>query len=253
MITILRFIWIWVYEISPILYSRVSVLDERLKTIASSLEHHLDVWKKKDDFLQSYKAVVDYIQIILKMDLTEDEILRVITSSYTNDFSHTLQNGNQVWKELIFFGLNLFCQIQLMFPLTAMMNHSCQPSISRTITTVSNNKQDMMQFKMRVVAAKPLSQGEQIYNSYIDILDPIQVRQKHLALTKQMVCGCTRCSDPTDLGSYGSAVLCQKCQVRGIFGLFMFATWLAIIIELDLIIIPINTRKWRDFQEVSTQ
>ena len=130
-----------------------------------------------------------------------------------------------------------------MFPLTAMMNHSCQPSISRTITTISNNKQDMMQFKMRVVAAKTLSQGEQIYNSYIDILDPVQVRQKHLALTKQMVCGCTRCSDPTDLGSYGSAVLCQKCQVREFFGLFMFATWLAIIIELDLIIIHINTRK----------
>ena len=129
-----------------------------------------------------------------------------------------------------------------MFPLTAMMNHSCQPSISRTITTISN-KQDVMQFKMRVVAAKSLAKGEQIYNSYIDILDPVQVRQKHLALTKQMVCGCTRCSDPTDLGSYGSAVLCQKCQVREFFGLFMFATWLAIIIELDLIIIHINTRK----------
>ena len=72
------------------------MLDDRLKTIASSLEYHLDVWKKKDEFIQSYKAVVDYIQKILKMDLTEDEILRVITSSYTNDFSHTLQNGNQV-------------------------------------------------------------------------------------------------------------------------------------------------------------
>ena len=71
-------------------------LDDRLKRVANSLEHHLEVWRKKDEFLKSYKVVVDYIQNILKMNLTEDEILRVITSSYTNDFSHTLQNGNQV-------------------------------------------------------------------------------------------------------------------------------------------------------------
>ena len=59
-----------------------------------------------------------------------------------------------------------------MFPLTAMMNHSCQPSISRSITTTTGHQPT---FRMRVVAARALAPGQQIYNSYIDILDPVQV------------------------------------------------------------------------------
>ena len=60
-----------------------------------------------------------------------------------------------------------------MFPLTAMMNHSCQPSISRSITTTTTGPS--LTFRMRVVAARALAPGQQIYNSYIDILDPVQV------------------------------------------------------------------------------
>ena len=44
------------------------------------------------------------------------------------------------------------------------------------------------EFRMRVVAARSIKEGEQIYNSYIDILDPVQVRRSHLALTKHMDC-----------------------------------------------------------------
>ena len=61
-----------------------------------------------------------------------------------------------------------------MFPLTAMMNHSCQPSISRSITTTTTTGPSLT-FRMRVVAARALAPGQQIYNSYIDILDPVQV------------------------------------------------------------------------------
>ena len=45
-----------------------------------------------------------------------------------------------------------------------------------------------LEFSMRVVAARALGAGEQIYNSYIDILDPVQVRRSHLELTKHMLC-----------------------------------------------------------------
>ena len=47
----------------------------------------------------------------------------------------------------------VFIKVQLMFPLTAMMNHSCQPSISRSITMNSSND-NVIKFKMRVVAAR---------------------------------------------------------------------------------------------------
>ena len=43
-------------------------------------------------------------------------------------------------------------------------------------------------FKMRVVASRPIKSGAQIFNSYTDILDPVQVRKKHLEETKNMLC-----------------------------------------------------------------
>ena len=75
---------------------RVCQLEERQRRISSSLEDHLEVWRRDPEFLAKYRLVVDYIRTTLRLDMTEDTILRVITSSYTNDFSHTLPNGNQV-------------------------------------------------------------------------------------------------------------------------------------------------------------
>ena len=109
--------------------SRVFNMTEKSKRITEYLEDHIEIWRGDPEFMAKYKVVVDYIRNILKLDLDEDRILRVITSSYTNDFSHTLPHGNQA---------------QLMFPLTAMMNHSCQPSISRwgnTFEIHTNNNQ----------------------------------------------------------------------------------------------------------------
>ena len=86
---------------------RVSQLEERQRRISSSLEDHLEVWRRDPEFLAKYRLVVDYIRTTLRLDMTEDTILRVITSSYTNDFSHTLSNGNQV-SEIIFSLLHAF-------------------------------------------------------------------------------------------------------------------------------------------------
>jgi len=186
----------WDYNTPQPIYNLITVLRVRAmgveeKKVADSMEHHLDKWKAKEGFKEKYKVVVDYALNTLKLDMTEDDILSIITNSYTNDFSHSCPSGNQV---------------HLMFPLTAMLNHSCFPNISRSIQQTKNG------FKMRVVASRPIKAGAQIFNSYIDILDPVQVRRKHLEETKNMICRCERCEDPRDLGTYGSAVLCRKCK-----------------------------------------
>jgi len=186
----------WNYATPKPIYNLVTVLRVRAmgkeqKKVADSMEHHLDQWKDKEGFIEKYKVVVDYVLDTLKLSMTEDEILHIITNSYTNDFSHTFPSGNQV---------------HLMFPLTAMLNHSCFPNIARSIHHTASG------FKMRVVASRPIKAGSQIFNSYIDILDPVQVRKKHLEETKNMICRCERCEDPSDLGTFGSAVLCRGCK-----------------------------------------
>ena len=84
------------YNMIPFL--RFSKLTDNYKDIANSLEDHLDWWMKDSEFMEKYQPAVNYIINTLKMNVTEQDILRVISSSYTNDFSHTLHNGNQVLK-----------------------------------------------------------------------------------------------------------------------------------------------------------
>eukprot|EP00092_Neocalanus_flemingeri_P005018 GFUD01005395.1.p1 GENE.GFUD01005395.1~~GFUD01005395.1.p1 ORF type:complete len:523 (+),score=168.51 GFUD01005395.1:74-1570(+) len=186
----------WDYTSPQPIYNLVTVLRVRAmkieeKEVADSMEHHLKRWKEREGFTDKYKTVVDYALNTLKLDMTKDDILEIITNSYTNDFSHTFPSGNQV---------------HLMFPLTAMLNHSCFPNIARSIQYTEKG------FKIRVTASRPIKAGSQIFNSYIDILDPVLVRRKHLEETKNMICRCERCDDPTDLGTYGSAVLCRRCK-----------------------------------------
>jgi hypothetical protein len=37
-------------------------------------------------------------------------------------------------------------------------------------------------------------------------------RQKHLLLTKNFLCRCPRCLDPTECGTYISSIKCTQCQ-----------------------------------------
>jgi predicted transcriptional regulator len=91
----------WDYNSPKPIYNLVTVLrviamGTEQKKVADSMEHHLDRWKDKEDFKDKYKVVVDYALDTLKVDMTEDKILQIITNSYTNDFSHTFPSGNQV-------------------------------------------------------------------------------------------------------------------------------------------------------------
>ena len=75
---------------------RVRSMGTKQKKIASLMEHHTEQWKARDGFVEQYKSIVDYAINTLKIESTENEILEIISNSYTNDFSQTLPNGNQV-------------------------------------------------------------------------------------------------------------------------------------------------------------
>ncbi|XP_016966660.1 SET domain-containing protein SmydA-8 [Drosophila biarmipes] len=87
-----------------------------------------------------------------------------------------------------------------LFRQACMMEHACQPNCDFVFDPI--NKQ------IAVRAGCDLQKGEHLRISYTNILWDTQLRQHHLRLTKHFSCRCSRCLDPTEYGTYISALVC---------------------------------------------
>lgn len=68
---------------------------------------------------------------------------------------------------------------------------------------------------MAVRASSFIAKGEQIFNSYTKFLWGTQQRRVHLAYSKNFLCKCERCLDPTEFGSNISALKCIRPECEG--------------------------------------
>ena len=64
---------------------------------------------------------------------------------------------------------------------------------------------------MEVRAKMAIQQGEEITTRYVDPWEGQPSRQLKIARNWNFICNCLRCKDPSDLGTYFSAIVCQKC------------------------------------------
>lgn len=81
------------------------------------------------------------------------------------------------------------------------MNHHCVPNIRYAYSKNS---------VMAVRASRKILKGEQIFNSYTKFLWGTQQRRVHLAYSKNFLCKCERCVDPTEFESLISALKCVR-------------------------------------------
>lgn len=88
-------------------------------------------------------------------------------------------------------------------PLAAMLMHDCCP----------NSEHWFMDGRFIVRASTNIPKGSIISISYTSSMLGTQTRQRHLSFTKLFQCQCTRCRDPTELGTYVSAVKCRACKI----------------------------------------
>lgn len=82
-----------------------------------------------------------------------------------------------------------------------MMNHQCLPNVRYNF----DDRRIMI-----VQAAKEIKEGEEISTSYLQLLWSTLTRRLQLKATKDFMCSCPRCVDPTENGSYISAIKCAK-------------------------------------------
>lgn len=78
--------------------------------------------------------------------------------------------------------------IRALFPLAGMMNHQCTPNANHHF----DNGETIV-----ITAARPIKQGEEIVTSYAKLLWGTLARKVFMGMTKQFMCSCPRCEDPT--------------------------------------------------------
>ncbi|XP_018323957.1 SET domain-containing protein SmydA-8-like [Agrilus planipennis] len=98
--------------------------------------------------------------------------------------------------------INQDAELSALYPTAYLMEHSC---ICNTYHVFDDEDQN---YKITVRAALPIKKGDHITTMYTHALWGTQARREHLMETKYFECSCPRCSDPTELGTYLSALRC---------------------------------------------
>ncbi|XP_060848787.1 SET domain-containing protein SmydA-8-like [Rhopalosiphum padi] len=80
------------------------------------------------------------------------------------------------------------------------LEHNCLPN-----TSISFDKYG----RIYVYAARKIVKGEHINTMYTNALWGTRERRAHLLSTKYFKCKCKRCSDPTELGTHLSTIVCN--------------------------------------------
>jgi len=92
--------------------------------------------------------------------------------------------------------------LRCLYSQAARINNSCVPNCTKEFSGRS----------IEIHTSRLVHAGEELTICYTGLLLPTQARQEIFRLTKQFQCCCSRCRDPTELGTYLASVLCPVCE-----------------------------------------
>ncbi|XP_039450594.1 SET domain-containing protein SmydA-8-like isoform X1 [Culex pipiens pallens] len=98
-----------------------------------------------------------------------------------------------------------------LYPIGCMLEHCCMPNCFYTFDCTKGMK---LTFK----AGRDIQKGEHLSTTYTHALWGTQQRRDHLKTNKYFSCSCARCADPTELGTYLSALRCLGVDGVGCSG-----------------------------------
>ncbi|XP_023328599.1 protein msta isoform X2 [Eurytemora carolleeae] len=150
----------------------------------SYLMDHNENRMKDAEMWGKYQTSVNQFLKNCGMEFSDEEIDRAVGLLWTNSFA-CAQGGGQA-----------------IFPSFSFASHSCRPNCAHSVFP---NKTLALQAKIKIQA------GEEFTISYISTLQGMLKRRTKLREKWFFDCSCSRCSDPTELGSHASTLLCQVC------------------------------------------
>lgn len=92
-------------------------------------------------------------------------------------------------------------EIAAVYPTASLLQHSCVPNCMFTF-------EQHGQFRITLLAGRDIRRGERLSIMHTHMLWGTAMRQEHLRTNRYFACRCERCADPTELGTYLSALRC---------------------------------------------
>ncbi|KAJ3216555.1 hypothetical protein HK099_005832 [Clydaea vesicula] len=145
-------------------------------------------------------AAIDLVESSLPFKVDAKKV--VTLACIINSNSHGIYNPHSSTNDIIGLGL---------FPLTALINHSCVPNCVFLGADKSklSDENDIM-----VRTLTDVKKGDEIVVSYLDLWSPNVDRRLELLATKHFWCECSRCNSSD--GDIISAIHCEGCR-EGIY------------------------------------
>ncbi|GLV35060.1 SET and MYND domain containing arthropod-specific member 1 [Carabus blaptoides fortunei] len=166
--------------------------DAKLWEKLMKLESHCKERKETEKYENDRVSVAQFIRKFFKLEekFTEEEILRICGILQVNGHEIPLTEPPYV----------------AIYEQTSMFEHNCKANCCKSFTSDG---------EILITAGVPIEFGEHLNICYTDSLWGTSNRRHYLAETKFFNCMCARCSDPTEFGTYFSAVKCQNIDCKG--------------------------------------
>ncbi|XP_049950520.1 SET domain-containing protein SmydA-8 [Schistocerca serialis cubense] len=137
-------------------------------------------------------AVAQFVRRFFKMaDFSEEDILRVCGILQVNGHEVPLTEPSYV----------------SVYEWASLLEHSCRANCSKSFSEAG---------ELLLRAAAPIARGQRLTICYSDSLWGTASRRQHLRETKFFWCRCARCTDPTEMGTFFSALRCPQPGCEGV-------------------------------------
>ncbi|KAL7738539.1 hypothetical protein ACLKA6_006844 [Drosophila palustris] len=147
---------------------------------------------------EAEQRIVGYLQQRFLRHLKANKKHESLLNEYESELLHRLCGI----IETNYMAIELATGVELsgLFRQACMMEHACQPNCYFQFDPATH--------RIMVRAGCDIKKGDHLKITYTNILWGTQLRQHHLRMTKHFSCRCPRCEDPTEYGSYVSAMRC---------------------------------------------
>ncbi|EDV42770.1 uncharacterized protein Dana_GF16861 [Drosophila ananassae] len=165
-------------------------------TALLEMQSHEEERQGTELHVEAEMRVVDFLQqrFLKRLKQTKPDLLADCGSELLHRICGIIETNYMVIE------LPSGVELSGLFRQACMMEHACQPNCYFQF--------DAFTQQITVRAGCDLQKGDHLRIAYTNILWGTQLRQHHLRLTKHFSCHCARCLDPTENGSYVSALAC---------------------------------------------